>query len=447
MRRKLISFLLATAALTAITTTLASAGSVYVPIEPASVDDQTFVSIGNPTGTTVVLTHYLIKPFTDGIEDRPDPLPTIEIPPYGTVVLRESLPAGQRGILEISSASALPVSARLGKVGDTPSTLVGASVPVIYAGNVAARNEHQYLAAMQRNSEESVMTNFRMVNLGNVEANCEVAVHLLDGTELGGPYVFPGRKPLSVTTFDDALAALGPGVFSDLRARVTCDQPFFSYFVTYNDETQLSSFTGPAAEVSSGLSPGPRTLCTPGAYCFEHQGVFHIPTSSNRVERLAFPTPPGTYNRVHVTLEVVIGGWQTPQSGLHNVFWLALQRNRNLMGYVNLRGPNLNQTLFRHGFGQPQEDKAKVTIPTLVVPGQTYTFEYIYDTNIDLIDLRITDSTGQEVGRILHSPDTNKITVTDNEIILMDFGFLGINPNEPATIGWQYQNLFMEIQP
>ncbi|MBZ0115325.1 MAG: hypothetical protein K8J08_22920 [Thermoanaerobaculia bacterium] len=447
MRRKLTSFLFAAATLATLSTLPALAGSIYVPIEPTAPGDQTFVTISNPSGDQVALTYYLINPFEDGTV-RPEELPIRYINPGESIVLRNSLPLGERGILEITSSATLPVTARLGKTWDTPSSVTGSSVPVISSTNSGIAGNNLYLQGLQRDADGAVMTNFRMVNLGTSEATCNVTLNTIDGDVLGGFFVFPGRQPLSVTTFDDALSALSTTQdLGDIRARVSCDRTFYTYFVVHEPQSEQSVFVGPAIDTDSALGIFDGNLpCDPNGFCFEHAGVFHVPTSNNKVKRLEFPTPPGDYHKVHVRMEVKLGGWQNPSSGLHSIFWLALDRNRNLIGYLNLKGPNANSILFRHGFGQAQEDKAKVTVPAIFQPGQTYFFDYLYDTNINLIQLIVVDvATGQEVAQILHSPDTNKIKVTNSDIVLMDFGFPGVNPNEPPTYGWSYQNLWIEI--
>ena len=451
MQRTILGFT-AGLVLAALSTSSVQAGKLYVPIEPTASDDQTLITISNPGGDLAAIEYYLIPPFADGTE-RPSQLPIRYIPPGQSIVLRSSLPLGQRGLLEISSSELLPVTARLGKTSDGPEGVMGASVPIITSANMGQPGKNLYLQGLQRDTNGSVLSNFRIVNLGTEVGTCNLTVNDLVGNLLGGFLVFPDRQPLSTTNFDDALLALGNISRGDIRVRVSCDQPFFTYFVSYEASTQRTVITGPAG-IPNILPPDappppppPNGSCgTAGVHCFQHAGVFHTPTSGNKVKRLAFPTPPGDYHRLHVRMEVTVGNWQTPTSGLHNIFWLALDRNRNLIGYVNLKGPNSNSVLFRHGFGQPQEDKAKVTVSALFTPGETYTFDYTFDTTDQIILLIVTDASGQEVTRILHSPDTNKIRVTNNEIVLMDFGFTGVNYNEPPTIGWTYKNLTMEIE-
>ncbi len=183
----------------------------------------------------------------------------------------------------------------------------------------------------------------------------------------------------------------------------------------------------------------------PAPGVFSLPGVIHRPRLAAPVRRVAVDVPAGTYRVLELELSVTHGGWarQRPK-GVHNVFWLARDRNRDLFGYVNVR--NQNQVFLRHGIGQRQPDKARVAKGMAWPPGTTYRFHYLYDTRGRRIELTVRDA-GRAVAKLQDVPDVAAIVLGAQQRLLVDLGFTGTdNPNEPATLGWTYRDLVVRVR-
>ena len=194
-------------------------------------------------------------------------------------------------------------------------------------------------------------------------------------------------------------------------------------------------------------APEPEEPCTPGAACFTRPGSFFTPTPEEPVRRIVMAVPPGSYRRIHLRMDVVHGGWLHPASGLHNVFWLARGGNRDLIGYVNLLGPGRDRILMRHGVGLVQEEKPKVEKPFVARPGETYTFDYVYDMAQGSVELTVWNR-GERLATVTAVPNVSRLVVGEKDRFFLDISFPpGESPREPTTFGWEYQNLFLEYIP
>ena len=114
---------------------------------------------------------------------------------------------------------------------------------------------------------------------------------------------------------------------------------------------------------------------------------------------------------------------------------------------IFLRGPDTNLLTLRHGFNQVHTDKAKLEQGLAAQAGETYVFDYVYDTASKVITLKVTRN-GQLVVDLLGVPNINQISVLATDKILIGLSNPGTNPLlEPASIGWKYSNLKVEFFP
>lgn len=173
---------------------------------------------------------------------------------------------------------------------------------------------------------------------------------------------------------------------------------------------------------------------------FELPGTFFVPTEAVPVRRVEIPVPTGvSYSRATVDMDLTLGEWQPPAGSSHNVFWFARERNRNLFGYSFLTAPPNPGVIMRHGVGQIQQAKVREGANFAFRERETYHFSYTYNTAEDFV-LLVVSQNGNPVATVRSVPDTDQINVGDQRFLL-DFGFEGINPNEPPTLGWEYKNL------
>jgi len=435
----------------------ALAGSVYVPLAADHVVEgvryQTQVWATNTDGDLRQFTSYFIPGETDGT-DRPENWGTsIAVQPGNTMLLGSIAGSGQVGMLEISGAPNIAITARMVATKDGVTGL-GTAMPVISSKNQFAADAVAHLQGWVRSGD--LRSDFGLVNLGAEDSTCSIKVFRNDGSQIQGTAVIT-VPPLGQRHFDDALNILGVLAISAVRSETTCDQPFYPYLRTYDRTTGDVFLILPSHAIgeSSLQPPGTQTdpepsACAngqPGVHCITRDGTFFVPRVADDYRRVDFNVPSGSYSRMHMRFEIVHGGWTAPSSGLHLVFWLARDgRHRNLYGFAGFKGPNANSLLFRHGIDMLAGDKPKFTRNFAAQPGQTYVIDYLYDPVGRILDLKIFDGNGNLLQQITDRPNVNRIHIDPGENITADFSNVrGANPSEPPSYGWQYRNLLIEL--
>jgi hypothetical protein len=450
MKRKI--FCLAAAIATAVTLAAVEApieaGVVYVPVEAKSSGDQTRVWVSNTGNDPASFESTFIPLFTDGTARDSWPEPVVRsLPPGGTVMIAAA-PEGAQGMLELVLHPAMRAEARLVKAGQPAQSAVGAAVPVISSTNSASAGD-LHLQGWQRASGGAVTTDFSLVNLGHEATTCFMVPFAASGAALE-VFELPFR-PLSISHFGDVLGFLGIDDIAHVRLRVTCDQPFYVYArVAGAGGTQFitPSAGGDSLLTRPGSTAPPPPGCGEGVLCFSRPGVFYAPTPSESVRRETFPVPPGSYSKLHFRVEVVHGGWRSPTSGLHSLFWLAINGHFRLIGFSGFHGPNKNDLLFRHGMNLLAGDKAKFVPSFNAVPGETYVCDFLFDPAGRHLQYTVSDLAGNVLLSITDRPNVNRIHIEQGDVLMADFSTrAGQNPIEPPTYGWQYKNLTLEVYP
>jgi hypothetical protein len=434
---------LAAMAMAAVSLPPFAAGSVYVPLPGNPVD-------GVDWDAQVVLTNrglvdrsvnsVVLALASDGTKRGAGLSTTV---PGGKTQLLE-VPDSAAGLLELAGGPQFTYTARLVRNGEADA--LGVALPIITSDNAFAAGERLFLHGWLKTADKA--TDLSVVNLGHAAATCAVRYFDVDGTPVA-PAATIGLPPLSHRLFSDVLQLLGLSLLSDVRADVTCDQAFYAFSLVRDNLSGELAVIEPAAagenglpDVGGGGGPSPAPSCANNPTCYQLAGVVHVPTKANMVRRVTFNPPVGTYEQIHLQMDVTVGPWGKPSDGLHNIFWLARDRNKDLFGYVNLKGPGDNAILFRHGIGQAQGDKARLLKAFAAQVGSTYHFDYVYDTRAQSITL-IVSRAGQELARVTDEPDVNHVHVDPGQVFHIDLGFNGENPNEPPTIGWTYSNIVL----
>ena len=359
----------------------------------------------------------------------------------------------QTGVLEIAGAPQVLIGARLVPIiGE--STQVGANIPVVSSLTAFAPNRTVFLNNIDRSGE--VVTDFNIFNVGKSAASCTVSAQKADGSSLSANTTTTVQA-LSLQRFADVLQILGQQNLQDARIIVTCNQSFFAYALTFDKRSGEATVVSPSESLTSTLTrpgdsgggPGPDPTCSNNAVaCISRPGTFHQPTNNqNDVLRLVTDVPPGQYDLLKVNVRVFHGGWKNPSSGLHNIFWIVRDRNFDMYGYVNFRGPGSDLLLWRHGLGLSAPAKFKIEIPFQFAPFTTYDVEYIFDTGNQRITLNVRDQAGNLLVSGTDDPNVNHINFDagQNQQIVIDFGFQGDNDNEPQQFGWNWQDLKVEL--
>ncbi|MFN7963213.1 MAG: hypothetical protein U0002_18275 [Thermoanaerobaculia bacterium] len=436
------------------------AGTVYVPLAKDVVIDgiryQTQIWVSNKGDVPRRFGALFLPNDTDGTS-RPDgnPAPNIGINGGATLQLTGIAPANSVGMLEISGAPQILVTAKLVSTVNGVEH-IGTALPVISSDNLIAAGTQINLQNFDRSTTRR--TDFLLVNLAQTAASCNVALFRADGTSIGDPAVVT-LLPLSHREYGDVLNALGEANIAAARLVATCDKTYFAYALNYDRATGDATVQLPSQDLDSALTrpgdnppppPPPPNDCDPAAVaCFQKTGVFYEPNPGETRRRESFQIASGSYSKTHMRVEVYHGGWLRPPSGLHSLFWYALGgRHYRLIGFAGALGPGKDQLLFRHGINLPAGDKPKFTPSFNFVPGTTYVLDYVWNPAGRTLSFKVMDTSGNVLIEITDRPNANRMNIEQGEDLTLDFSSeLGANPNEPPTYGWRYQNLLVEVFP
>lgn len=416
----------------------AQAGTVYVPVPgPGALGGSSYevqVSITNPTALAAEVKQVLLINDTDGTP-RPAPPSTVTIQAGRTTVVKPG--AAFRGLLELTGGDDLRYSARI--VGTGPGRL-GVYLPVITSENLIGAGKTAFLQGLISGSGRA--SDVVLVNVAQVASQCTAALNRADGSAVVAPVTL-ALKPLSSLLIKDVFAG---GNAVDARVSLSCTKEFFAFALLSDAATGELAYIGPAASGASTLRvPGQGAICPPTAFCFDTKGVVHQPSTATPVKRVIYTPQPGTYSKIHMTLDVTVGPWwPTNPAALHMLFWLVKDKNFNMFGYGSLRGPATDQALLRHGIGLTHPQKIKVVQPFAPIAGRTYRLDYTYDTKTPFVELAIYDG-ATVVQRLTSLPNVGSFSFGAGENILVDMGFPGTNPDEAPTFGWVYRDLHLEL--
>lgn len=424
------------------------AGALYVPAENGAPAFTTRVWVTNEGSVARSLSLFLISGSTDGTVRTGGPEPThISVPPGRTVVLNPA-PTGFEGLIEIDADPELVVGARRVPRFQPPEEAVGTPVPVVSSTNSVAGDGMQTVQGWQRAASDAVVTNLRVVNLGHRAALCTVGAFAPGGEALAIVHL-EEQPPLSLRSFDDALAQLGKKQVRDHRVQVTCDQRFYVYS-TVTEPDGAAIFLLPSQSGASALTVPGASECPSGAACFTADGLVHEPTPADPVGRVTLGTPTGTFHRIRLQMDVTVGDWypEDPR-GKHLVYWFVINRNRDMAGMLYFRGPTSNIALVRHGIDVTHPEKGRILEPFAAQVGHTYHVDNDYDMGARRYTVTITDvETGEVVAMLADVPNVSQYTFGPGDHFLIDMGFPeGRIPDEVPSFGWRYENVRVEVYP
>jgi hypothetical protein len=424
----------------------ASAGTVYVPLamdaEFAGSRYQTQVWVSNRGGVARRFDALFIEAGRDGAA-RQGLTPSSTRVVNGTTFLLGSVaPLDKIGMLEISGADPLVVSARL--VG---STGLGATIPVVSSANLVPAGGTAHLLDLQRDATH--VSNLAVLNLAHQAAQCTLRLFRSDSQQIGAD-IQVTLPPLSQRPFGDLLAPAGN--VAGARAAVRCDQQFYAFGASFDMQNGEALVKGPAAATDAGLpTPGiDGVLCgaaQAGRRCFDQAGVFFTPARGTPTRRITLPFPNKVeYKKVTVDIDITHGGWFAAKpDGIHNFFWIAQGTNIDRIGYANARGPGRDLIYAVHHIGFPRAVEApRIEGSYAMQPGETYHVSYTYDAANLLVTLNVKTAAGQVVFNGTNSQLGTRRIFTTTQPYLIDFGLTDEAADAP-TYGWKYANLRVQF--
>jgi hypothetical protein len=442
------------------------AGTVYIPIlSDNGVDDAEYLTriwITNESGQAQTVETLLLPMNTDGTKGRDDSqkaTETTRVAAGRTVVLEIS---SGSGMLELSSdgeiADLLAVNAEVRNMGLDGAGETHTTVPILSSRNLAGSGETQVLQGLRR-TDNGIFSNLLITNLGHEESQCTVQVFRANGQQIAGTALLT-LKALSQVQFPDALNLLGQTQIGDVNARLSCDQPFFTYLSLYERETGEVIFVRPSATVDSELArPGDQQPSVPGAVLFTRNGAFHEPTKAEPSAIFNIPVPPDSaFSNVVVDFDFFHGGWYAKDpSGLHSLLWLHRgaccwpKWAENITTFANAHGPGKNQIKMISNMDLPKAaGKSKGDANFALQPGQNYHAHFEYDTLRGRAWLQISQN-GNEVMYVDMPTTVNRLRPDESAAWMIYFGHedifgQGIGAERPSY-GWEFKNLRVEFIP
>jgi len=315
-------------------------------------------------------------------------------------------------------------------------------------------------AAVLRGLPVSAATsiNLGFVNLAPAANRCSLAVVGGDGASLL-PATSWTLRAFEERPFLDLFEGLAEA-FEGAEAKVTvsCDGAFstFAVLADRNGET-LRTFTAEkaaaaeAVELAAATPTDKAAVCTPGALCFDAEGLVHEPGPPpgppNPVGRVSFPAPAGPTTRLVVSLDVKVGPWYPQEpSGKHLIYWFVVDKNLDMPGLLYFRGPGKYEAFARHGIGIKHPEKIKVIKKWKAEVGQTYHVVNDYDIDGKRFTVTITNAATGAVEVVLSSrPNVASYVIKAGAKFLVDMGFYpGKVPTEVPSYGWRYSNVHVE---
>ncbi|HZF11796.1 MAG TPA: hypothetical protein VFE33_23665 [Thermoanaerobaculia bacterium] len=450
----LLSGLLSLGALTPL-----SAGEVFVPYASnrtiGGTTYRTKVWVTNTGATVRRFTALFIEGGTDGGK-LPDPDPTsgISVGPGATVVLTNLAPAGKLGMLEISGAPQLVVTARIEAVNPANGTLLStANVPMVGQDNAAAANTFIDLQGIERTSHGAI-SDFLILNLSRQSTQCTLGAFRANNTQIAQTAILT-LLPLSQRAFADALAALGETQIADTHFQVTCDQPFYAYAVAYRAGGPETSYISPSMALIGDLVPGTGGSGGgnggggggggAGSVVYNVTGTFLNARENNSYAAYDLPTAFGVpYQRAVIEYDMHIGTFPTLL----------------FTGVTSLRRPHADRNLRVLYYGvQIVNRNSKTTLDLGVTDvlvktdgpwkqNQAYHVRITYDIPTQTVSLDAIQG-GKVIYTISGPAQHLDLSAQDAAHPLrVDFGQSGIADGAYAPpIGWSFSNLHVVLTP
>ena len=316
-------------------------------------------------------------------------------------------------------------------------------LPVITAANLGHADDT--LVVQGLDGAASKTTDIVLVNLGENAASCSASLLRADGSYAIEPVAI-SVPPLSHLVFSNVLKGIsGP----DARSEVTCSNDFYVYAQTSDAATGQLTLSGPAG-ASDDLEPAifaaSTSNCSSGSLLCNMASEVHTASKALPTRTLLMTPPPGSYSTLTAHVDVKVTGWNPVNvHGAHGVLYLVINRNKYQVGSIFLRGPGKNNVTLRHGICPTGCTKAKIEQGVPMEMNATYSFDYLYDAARKTIDMRMSQN-GRVIAQIKSKPNVSRIQIKQGDKVVIGLS----NPSarsyeEPASLGWTYSNLRVEL--
>jgi hypothetical protein len=434
----------------------AAAGTLYVPLLTPAQDNGTHTTevwVSNSDSAQHPYTATFLAENTDGTKGRGSSSPA-PAPAGRTLKLTNLVASGTLGLLELDLAEKVAATARL--TNTTTNGFVSyATVPVISSANAAKAGEIAFVQGLGRDPKRGETGDFGVVNLGKVAAHCSIKFFVADGAQLG-PTASLTFQPLSLRFFNDALFLIGQLTAADVRAQVSCDQPFYA-FATYRRQSDGLTYFIPQAQT------GASTLTTPGGstpppppptsdgLVFTAPGTFHVASRENEKKTFNIPVQHAmSLKRLIVDVDVTPGPWNMSKPNPnHALAWVHRGKFRsNSVVNLNAFGPDKYAIKMNQNVDLPAGQLRVGEAGYQLERGTLYHVKCVYDALAG--KATVTLSSGGQTLRSFQLDTTaaNHILSVPATGLDAEFGhYSGQEGPEVPSWGWAYANFRLEMVP
>jgi hypothetical protein len=205
-----------------------AAGEILIPLSAGTAADTAYTTrvwVTNPGAAPRKWTPSFIAQGADGT--RVPAGKPLTVAPGATVLATNLAPAGQGGLLLVSGAPQLALTARLEAAGKDGALRAAVAAPLVTGREVAAARATLQLHGLSH-KQGGLVTDLFVVNASRKAAQCSVDAYRDDGSRIGNG-VHANLPALSVKAWEKALATFGAADVDEARIAVSCDQPFYAY--------------------------------------------------------------------------------------------------------------------------------------------------------------------------------------------------------------------------
>ncbi len=419
------------------------AGDVYVPLAAhralGASTYRTLLIITNTGGAPADLGVAFFASGTDGTTGQPQPA-TLSLPAGSTLRLYNAVPAGARGMFELSGAPSIVVSARVEALAANGNVLASAQLPAFSADNVLGPGERTQLLGLEHTASGAT-SDLGLMNLSSQPAQCTVDVFRAQGGRIGQT-VRLTLVPRSNHDFTSALAQLGQTSIKDVRFDVSCNQTFATYALVYRPGGPETVLLGPAASLDGDLAP-----IDDGSVTFSLPGQF---ANGNTFAAYDLPLQDGVqYGHARIELDLYVDQWRPVHPLNPNFKNVASFRrsaksrsDRLLYWGLILKGTGDYRTILDMG----QEE----TIKSGKGPWkERSTYHLVFDYDADSRRITFEVYQGGQLVQHLDGPVvfSDLFNLPDKKI-RVDFSSPGVGDGAYfPTLGWKYSNLLVKLTP
>ncbi|MGH9362105.1 MAG: hypothetical protein ACRD2T_09320 [Thermoanaerobaculia bacterium] len=439
MKRPLLLVLLASLA----TAATLHAGTVYVPVTKDEVQGKVYrtkVWVTNTSSVARRFSHLFLPAETDGTKrGATTPAQTLTVPAGGTLLLSSLGPAHQIGLLEISGAPQLVVTARLEASDQTAPAVASAHLPVLSSDNLVEGGKTAFLQGLAR-GQAGLISNLGIVNLAQAATQCTISAFRSNGTQIGTNAVIT-LQPLSSREFADAYGLLQEAAIADSAFAVNCAEDFYAYATVLDPVNTQAVYVTPAYSLASTLKVPGEPGGPPGSVEFLVPGVFLDAKPGDSFKVIDLPANPTTrYKKAIVEFDLRVGPMTLGPRNFYGV--TSFRRNDRTLFYGLIVRDDRDKTILDMGV---EDDIVTGSNGGPWKANSNYYVIFEYDTDTELLSFKLFRAgvlVEQLTGDINHTD-----LIANNNLLRVDFGMKGIADFAYfPPIGWRYSNLKVTLE-